>query len=260
MRPFVHHYTAVSRDLEHYLLSRVRVDPLRVSQIYNGVDTERFRPSIGRDSKLPISSFARSDVVVIGTVGRMEAVKDPFNLARAFVRATRMMPELREHLRLAIVGDGSLRPRVAAYLDQAGLSGQVWLPGARGDVPEIMRGLDLFVLPSLSEGISNTILEAMATGLPVVATATGGNPELVDEAETGVLVPPANPDALAVAILDYVRHPAVRQQHGRRARQVALERYSLPTMVRKYTSLYRRLLRQRHPERLVAQPEDLTGH
>ena len=92
----------------------------------------------------------------------------------------------------------------------------------------------MFVLPSLAEGISNTILEAMATGLPVLATRTGGNPELVDDGETGSLVPPGDPDALADGMLTYVRQAAVRLQHGRRARQVAVERFSLASMVDQY--------------------------
>ena len=122
-----------------------------------------------------------------------------------------------------------------------GLLDQVWLPGSMDNVDEIMRGLDVFVLPSLAEGISNTILEAMATGLPVIATATGGNPELVEDGVTGMLVPPASIEAMAAAILDYVRQPAVRQRHGRQARETVLERFSLSAMVARYGRVYRQL-------------------
>ena len=251
MRPLIHRTIALSRDLEHYLRTAVRVDPARVHQIYNGVDTNRFRPAAQR-ATLPHPMFARTDVIVIGTVGRMEPVKDPVNLARAFVRCAQSTPDLRDRLRLVMVGDGSLRQKVEETIGAAGLSGQAWLPGARGGIDEILRGLDIFVLPSLSEGISNTILEAMASGLPIVATRTGGNPELVQDGETGLLPPPGNDEALAQSIARYVRDAQLRVAHGARARQVALERYSLGNMVSRYAAIYRELLEQRCPRALAA--------
>jgi len=249
LRPLIHRYIALSRDLESYLLDTVQVQRSRLSQIYNGVDTNRFRPATARTS-LPHAMFERPDLIVVGTVGRMEPVKDPLNLARAFVRCTQAMPDIRERLRLVMIGDGSLRPQVEDTLAKAGLSGQAWLPGARGGIDEILRGLDVFVLPSLSEGISNTILEAMATGLPIVATRTGGNPELVQDGETGLLPAPGSDEALAQAIGRYVRDESLRTAHGTRARQVALERYSLGNMVSRYADIYRELLAQRCPDAL----------
>ena len=106
-----------------------------------------------------------------------------------------------------------------------------WLPGARDDVPEILRGLDCFVLPSLAEGISNTILEAMACGLPVVATRVGGNPELVEDGVTGRLVPPVNAEAMAAALFHYYDDPVLARSHGRAGRQPVLQRFSLDRMV-----------------------------
>ncbi|HET7159003.1 MAG TPA: TIGR03088 family PEP-CTERM/XrtA system glycosyltransferase, partial [Burkholderiales bacterium] len=182
-KPFVHHYVAVSKDLESYLNNRIRVPPSRVTQFYNGVDTELFRPANGERQALPLAGFASPDAFVVGTVGRMQAVKDQLTLARAFIEALRIMPEAAHRLRLVMVGDGPLREEVAAMLEHANVAKLTWLAGARDDVPALMRGLDLFVLPSLGEGVSNTILEAMASGLPVVATAVGGNCELVQEGE-----------------------------------------------------------------------------
>ena len=111
-------------------------------------------------------------------------------------------------------------------------------------MPEILRGLDFFVLPSLAEGVSNTILEAMATGLPVVATRVGGNPELVDEGITGRLVPSADSEAMATAILGYFDDPATARQHARAARQAAVQRFSLDRMIKDYLLLYDGLLRR----------------
>ena len=259
LRPFVHHYVAVSRHLERYLVTRVRVKPEDVSQIYNGVDTDRFRPATATHNALPASLRGDPRALVVGTVGRMEAVTDPVNLARAFVRVVEMVPEHARSLRLVMVGDGALRREAEECVRAAGLSSQVWLPGARNDIPEVMRALDVFVLPSLAEGISNTILEAMASGVPVVATRAGGNPELVDDHASGALVPPADPEALAAAIARYIRQPGVRLEHARRARQLAVERFSLSSMIARYGQMYRDLLRRKLPALKGAPGEPREG-
>jgi sugar transferase (PEP-CTERM/EpsH1 system associated) len=235
-RPFVQHYVALSRDLERYLVDAVGVAPARVSQIYNGVDVQRFAPAASRVRDCP---FQSADEWLVGTVGRLQAVKDQVSLAHAFVRAARMQGG--ERLRLVVAGDGPLRAPVEAVLRDAGLSARAWLCGERADVPDILRSLDLFVLPSLAEGISNTILEAMATALPVVATAVGGNPELVLVDRTGTLVPAADPDALARAIAAYAADPARARAHGAAGRERALARFSLERMVQDYQALYERL-------------------
>jgi glycosyltransferase involved in cell wall biosynthesis len=129
-----------------------------------------------------------------------------------------------------------------SILEQAGVRHLAWLPGMRSDVPALMRSFDCFALPSLAEGISNTILEAMASGLPVVATRVGGNADLVVEGMTGRLVPPANSVALAEAILGYSDDPAVARRHGKAARQHVERQFSLDEMVRRYERLYLELL------------------
>ena len=111
-------------------------------------------------------------------------------------------------------------------------------PPERGDVPALLRGFDYFVLPSLGEGISNTILEAMATGLPVIATDVGGNAELVQPGETGALVPAADPEALARQILVYARNPNAARAAGRAGRARAERLFSLDAMVTRYKRLY----------------------
>jgi glycosyltransferase involved in cell wall biosynthesis len=175
----------------------------------------------------------------------MEAVKDQLNLARAFVRAVEIAPETRRHLRLVMVGEGRLRPEMRRMLQHAGLADLAWLPGERGDVADIMRGLDCFVLPSLAEGISNTILEAMASGVPVVATRVGGNVELVEEGVTGRLVPAADPDALARAILDYYVDREAARRHAHAARRIAKTKFGLDRMVTSYVEVYEQLLAER---------------
>ena len=179
---------------------------------------------------------------VIGTVGRMQAVKDPVTLARAFVLLAQMVPRARERLRLAMIGTGPLHAEVLAVLAAAGVAQCAWLPGARDDVARMMRGLDLFVLPSLAEGISNTILEAMASGLPVVATAVGGNPELIEVGRTGQLVPQSDPQAMANAMLRYYSDPAACRDQGLAARRRVEREFSMTAMVNNYMDLYERML------------------
>lgn len=244
-RPFVTAYVALSPDLEHYLCERVGVPPAKVVQIYNGVDTARFAPA--RSGRRPIEGcpFQGSGDWLVGTVGRMEAVKDQTNLARAFVRALRLHPGGRQRMRLVLVGDGSLRPRVEAILDEAGARELAWFAGERSDVVPLLQGLDCFVLPSLAEGVSNTILEAMACGLPVVATRVGANGELVEGGVTGSLVPAADSDALAGAIVAYFADAALAARHGAAARLRAVGRFSLERMVERYDALYAGLLARR---------------
>ena len=132
----------------------------------------------------------------------MQPVKHQTLLVQAFLRAIDRQPSLRERLRLVLIGDGPLRAQCLSLLEAAGAADLAWLPGERRDVPELMRGLDCFVLPSLAEGISNTILEAMASGLPVIATEVGGNADLVSHGKTGLIVPADDLEALAAAILE----------------------------------------------------------
>jgi len=214
----------------------------RIEQICNGVDTGRFRPAASGRAAMLEAGFRGHDHWLVGTVGRMESVKDQTNLARAFVLAVQARPAARARMRLVFVGDGTLRRAVEAILDQAGMRDLAWFAGERADVLGLLQGLDCFVLPSLAEGVSNTLLEAMACGLPAVATRVGANGELVDEGVTGATVPAADSPALAQAILHYFDHPALAVEHGRAARARAQQQFSLERMVDRYHDLYSRLL------------------
>lgn len=239
--PFVKHYIALSQDLANYLTQAIGINETRVTQIYNGVDSTHFNPAAPRQD-IPGCPFNDAGHWLVGTVGRMQPVKDQTNLAQAFIHALQKNPELRDRLRLVMVGGGPLRDESLTILQTAGVADLAWLPGERNDMPEIMRGLDCFVLPSLGEGISNTILEAMASGLPVIATAVGGNVELVDERLNGRLIPAANPAALAEAIVDLASQPESARTMGQHSRRLVEERYSMAAMVSSYQQLYDRLL------------------
>lgn len=237
-RPFVTHYVALSRELERYVTAKVGTPKELVVQIYNGVDAQRFRPSTVNCRAIEGCPFRGADVWVVGTVGRMQVVKDQLTLARAFIRALQIDPSQRARLRLAMVGEGPLRAQAQSLIDQAGMANLCWLPGERNDIPEVLRSFDCFVLPSLGEGISNTILEAMACGLPVIATDVGGNSELVESGLTGELVPSADPEALAQCILAHARQPEAACAAGRAGRARVEQLFSLDAMVTRYKDLY----------------------
>jgi glycosyltransferase involved in cell wall biosynthesis len=145
-------------------------------------------------------------------------------------------------MRLVIVGDGAQRQALGDLLGASDAREHVWFAGERSDVPDIMRGLDCFVLPSRAEGVSNTILEAMASRLPVVATSVGGNPELIESGMTGQLVPAGDSEALARAMLTYFNVRSMARRHAKAARRVVESRFSLKRMVADYTALYERSL------------------
>jgi glycosyltransferase involved in cell wall biosynthesis len=188
--------------------------------------------------------FLDEDSIVIGSVGRMAAVKDFPNLVRAFLLILEKEPAARARLRLAIIGDGVDRQKCMDMLRQAGLAELGWFPGERGDIAELMREMDIFVLPSLGEGISNTILEAMCSGLPVVATRVGGNVELLKENVTGRLVPPGQPEALAAALLEYFRNPYLLRRHGEAARRQIEATFTMQAMTTGYVAVYDKVLRR----------------
>jgi sugar transferase (PEP-CTERM/EpsH1 system associated) len=249
--PFVSRFIALSRDLADYLVERVGIPARKVVQIYNGVDAERFHPAPLCDPSMRAVSlvptiegcpFHHPDHWLIGTVGRMQTVKDQTLLTRAFIRALELEPSLTERLRLIMIGDGPLRAEAQALLDASGVAGLAWLPGERHDIPDVLRSLDCFVLPSLAEGISNTILEAMASGLPVIATKVGGNPELVDAGVTGELVPIGDAEAMARAIIAYASNPERARAAGRAGRAAVERHFSMEAMVAGYRGLYDRLL------------------
>ncbi len=260
LRPLIHRHVALSTEIRRYLEDRIGVPTRAISQICNGVDVERFAPTRQPGTRRrtgPVAErFPEDDLFVVGTVGRLSPVKHQRLLVDAFARTVTMLatlaPASAGRLRLVIAGDGPDRAALEAQVRDAGIADRTWMPGSRDDVPALMADLDLFVLPSLAEGISNTILEAMACGLPVVATRVGGNADLVDDGATGTLVPSDDAVAMATALRGYATSPTRVESHGRAARERAVQRFSIETMVARYADLYDSLLQAREPSLLSA--------
>jgi sugar transferase (PEP-CTERM/EpsH1 system associated) len=236
--PLVSAYVTVSADLARFLHVRLGIAEKRIHHICNGVDTSRFVPGTAVDKAELPDGFNGPSMLCVGTVGRLQPVKDQATLVHAVARVVAANPAARARLRLVIVGNGPLLSVLQRQVLDLGLQDLVWLPGSSDKVPSLLRAMDLFVLPSLNEGISNTILEAMACGVPVIASRVGGNPELVIPGLNGELFAAGDVQALSTLLQRYLDDPALRQRQALSARQQALERFSLQVMLQRYLKLY----------------------
>jgi sugar transferase (PEP-CTERM/EpsH1 system associated) len=258
LSPLIHQFIAVSQDLSRWLVETVRIPQDKVIQIYNGVDSQRFARHTHEPGHLPPAMpdgfLADGNCVVLGTVGRLVAVKDQQLLIKALHRLVHERPELRARLRLFMVGDGPEHGALSALIDKLALTSLVWLAGDREDIPELLQSMDIFVLPSLGEGISNTLLEAMATGLPAIATAVGGNTELVADRINGLLFPAGDANALARAIATLVDYPDLRHAMGRAAESWIRQKFNWQYTVNSYLAVYDALLSH------AAFPSRVRGH
>lgn len=248
-KPFVHEFIAVAEPQKDYLQHSIGVAPQHLHVIPNGVDTDRFRPWREGDALPAGFPFQRGEHWVIGMVGRLAPVKNPLLLVEAFVQLVISRAPGTEHMRLAIIGEGPLHDQIAQRIDAAGLSNQVWLAGVRADIPELLRAMDCFVLPSLSEATSCTLQEAMATALPIIATQVGGNAMLLEEGRLGSLVPSEDANALAAALLK--RYGQRAEDVNLAARDAIIGHYGLAAVLARYNALFSRAM-QRQPQHIYS--------
>lgn len=241
--PLVERYVTVSRSLRDYLVERVGIRPERITTICNGVDTDKFRPAERKPVELLPASLQGEGLVVVGTVGRLQPVKDQQALLRAFAELVGEGGPGAASARLLMVGNGPLREALEKQAQALGIAHLTTFAGDRTDVAQLLQCMHVFVLPSLAEGISNTVLEAMATGLPVLATRVGGNVELVQDNGNGALFEAGDVAALKRLLAGYLADPGMRRRHGERSRQLAVESFSLKAMVDGYRGAYERLMR-----------------
>ncbi len=223
--------------LERYI--RVGAVPReKIRYIPNGVDTERFRPDSAVRARLR-EELGLRDAFVWLAVGRFEKPKDYPTMLQAFAQ---VLEGQREAV-LLVAGDGPLRPAMEELAHELGIAERVRFLGIRRDVPELMNTADAYLMSSSWEGMPMVLLEASATGLPIVATHVGGNPEIVLDGKTGFLVPSKNPKALAQAMLRLMSIPErERQKMGEAARRHIEANFSLDRVVEQWEILYRELL------------------
>jgi len=227
----------VSRDISNLYIEKIKIPRSKVTTILNGVDHELFVNRAG-NRELIFKTGSLSEVILIGIVARLALVKDH----KTLFAACRIVAESHKNFRLVVIGDGPEMDNLMEFSQQQGLSEIIIFTGARRDITDLLNCLDVFALSSLSEGVSMTLLEAMACELPVVATHVGGNPEVVVDGETGFLVPPANPTAFAEKLLFLMNSIGLRKKMGLAGRMQVLENYSIQKSICEYEKCYRQVL------------------
>lgn len=231
----------VSSDLRDYHAGQAGISPNKVKVLVNGVDSERFSPrpekklAFRADFGLPENRF------LVGTAGRLVAIKDQALL----LRTAKILVQHGSDLCVALAGDGPELESLKALAASLSLSDRVYFLGASRNIAAFLNTLDVFVLPSVSEGMSNTVLEAMSSGLPVVATRVGGNPELIEDHTSGLLFRVGEEAELAEHLSNLAADPQLRHALGASARARILREYRLDGMVDRYRNLYRQLAARR---------------
>lgn len=226
MSPFIHQFISLSREINQYLRVNVAIKEKKLKQIYNGVNLSQFKPGAHNQ-----------DSIKLITVGRMEPVKDPLTILDAIKQLIPKFP----NIQLTVVGDGSMIEMIKSHAKFLNIENNVICVGERQDINILLAQSDIFVQTSLVEGISNTVLEAMASALPVVATDVGGNPELIETGVTGTLVPAKDVDSLVTALSYYCEDRNRRIEHGLNGRGRVEAKFSLQKMIDQYDKLYQRI-------------------
>jgi glycosyltransferase involved in cell wall biosynthesis len=237
---------AVSPPLHRHLIEHTRVPAAKITVIANGIDTARFSPG-ERSGALRSRFDIKADVPLVGCVARLDPIKNHALLLAALKPVLAVFPETR----LVLVGEGPLRQELERQAAEMALTDSVIFAGAFADTAPLYRDLDVFALGSLSEGTSISVLEAMASSVPVIATAVGGTPELLADGACGLLVPSGDAAAMADGIVGLLRDGGLRSRLAVRGRERAVSKFSLTAMVTAYEELYRSILRKKHEHSLV---------
>ncbi len=232
------HWVAVSHAVKADAVKRLRKPGSRVTVIHTGVEPEEYGPNAVARQRVRAEWGLDPAVPVIVVVARLSYEKGLPTLIQAASRLNRDHPEAV----IVIVGDGPLRAELANQIADSGLSDTVRLVGFRRDIGSVLAAADVACLPSYMEGLPNALLEACATGLPVVATNVGGVPELIVANQTGLLVEPHRPEDLAEALRRVLSEPALARRLGEAARDRMETHFSAQAVARRYEALYERLL------------------
>ena len=223
----------VSDSVGKMLMARDKVPCSRIVRIYSGIEFSNYNLNIDKDRKRKELGL-KSDDTIIGTIGRLRPEKGHEYLIKTMAEVLRKFPEAR----LLIVGDGPEENKLKCLIDKMGIKDNVVFTGYRNDVPEILAILDLFILPSIEEGLPLAVLEAMASGRGIVATRIGGTEELIEDGVTGVLVPPKDVNALVKAIYGLLKERDKINRLGMMAKEVVKKNFSSNNMLTNYERLY----------------------
>jgi sugar transferase (PEP-CTERM/EpsH1 system associated) len=233
----------VTADLRAYHARQSWLPAGRIQVIYNGVDTERFSPRPDERRQTRVEFQIPDDRVVLGSVGRLVPIKDHATL----LRAAEVLVRQGKNIHVLLVGSGPERQKLQAYVAASPeLTRRSTFAGASDRVPQLLNAMDIFVLPSVCEGMSNTLLEAMACGLPIVATAAGGNGEAAEEGRSAHLFPPGDVQALSEALKQLIDDSRTRAEFSDAARVRALQQFSLAGAIERYRALYLELASRRN--------------
>jgi len=229
----------VSEELREFYCEQLGMKPHFLDVIPNGVDAKQFSPNPAVRSAVRAKLAAGSDTIVVGTVGRLDPIKDHVTLLRAADLALRKGLDLK----LVIVGEGPQRATLENELSGAPhLASRTVLTGESKNVADWLNSFDIFILPSLSEGMSNTLLEAMAVGVAPIATAVGGNREVVEHGHSGLLVPPGDAEQISDLIVQLTADAERLKALGRSARERVERQFSIERMVKRYGEMYSELM------------------
>lgn len=230
----------VSEDTKTHLLHCNRMNKLKVKVIYNGIDIDVFNQGMGLEEKSKIREDLglKKESFIIGHVGRLSAEKDQLTLLKAF----RNIVYKEHNAELIIIGDGDQRETLKKAAKEFKIDASVKFLGHRDDVSKILRVMDVFVLTSFREGLSLAILEAMACGVPIVATKIGGTPEVIVDGENGYLAPCGFPERIENGIMRIFSNKELHQKMSANCLKLAKDNFSLDRMTADYEELYRKML------------------
>jgi len=230
---FTDQIVTLTEEMRDDYASSFHINKKKITIINNGIDIQKFSKKIDK-SKIRNKFGISPEEIVLGCVARLDPVKDLISLLKGYKIAQKCKP----NISLIIVGNGPCMEQIKKYANKFKFKNKIVFTGMRNDIPKLLKLMDIYVQTSLYEGMSNTILEAMAAGLPVIATSVGGNNEIVINKKTGILIPPKNLEALSKAIICLYVDPEKRKEYGKHGHLRVKHSFSMEKMVTSYQDLY----------------------
>lgn len=241
--PLVDRITAVSEETRQFSIQVQHTEPNKVVTIYNGVDLNRYKceEAFANRRQLCQALEIEETAVLILTIARLHPQKGHHHLLQAVPAIRQAVPQAH----FLFVGEGKLEADLRRQIQADDLENCVHLLGVRQNIPELLSSSQLFVLPSLWEGLPNVLLEAMSAGLPVVATCVGGTPEIITDGHTGILIPPGDPIQLQNAIIQILQDPAFASTLSEAAKRHVAVHFSVEKNIAHYLALYAQLVAEK---------------